>query len=160
MFNKEARNSSKEVALHSPYSFYQEKKPVKASLIPLITHDTGKAKGIAWMKLESKNRLRFYEAMTDNPIVDNSSEVIGNINIQRDYGGNILNNAGGGDRDGPDHKYQVWEKSFGIHAEMKVKFRSGIDYDSLSPIRCAAHEKVCMPGYFKTYGSDLSLIHI
>ena len=154
VFNEEAKNNSKKVARHSQYNFYQEKKPVKASLIPLITHDTGNVQGIAWMNLESWNRQQFYEAMTDNPIVDSSSGVSGNINIQRDYGGKILRNANG-DRDGFEHKYHVWGKSFGIHLEMKVNFRSGMDYDSLRSIQCATREKVCKPGYFKTYGSDI-----
>lgn len=149
---EDSDNGSKEGA--HQYDF-QKKKPRKPSLIPLITHDTGKANGIVWMNLESQERLDFYEALTDNPRVDNSSEVNGNINIQRDYGGKILRNVGEGDKDDVNHKSKIWKKSFGNYEEMTVNFRSGMDYDSLSPIRCAAQEKECMPGYFKNYGSDI-----
>ena len=82
--------------------------------------------------------------------MDNTSEVNGNINIQRDYGGYIITSSIFNDlvRD----KQSLWKGKFD---KMEVNFRSGIDYDSLSPIRCAARKKMCQPGYFKTYGSDI-----
>ena len=122
--------------------------------IPLVTHDTGNAEGIMWMNLESEERLKFYEALTDHPRVDNNSDINGNINIQRDYGGNILINVGGYFGLVRD-KQTVWQRSFRVYDEMKVNFRPGLGYDSLHPIRCTADETTCPPGSFKTYGNDI-----
>ena len=122
--------------------------------IPLVTHDVGNAEGIIWMNLESEERLKFYEALTDHPRVDNNSDINGNINIQRDYGGNILKNVGGYFGLVRD-KQTVWQRSFRVYDEMKVNFRPELGYDSLHPIRCAADETTCPPGSFKTYGNDI-----